>query len=142
MLAPRQPIIWLKMPGLYDLGAFGIRVGLPGVYTDTDANVPHNTTVQNTLIASYGRVFPARLACCKATDTTTLTRRTIFMTGIIARLRCARWAVRGVAGSHGSFNNVTEFNHTYNVGQGMTDDIGCIYYNTGGRIITAPETKF
>jgi hypothetical protein len=119
--------------GLYDLGAFGIRVGLPGVYTDTDANVPHNTTIQNTLIASYGRVFPSAIGLLQGDGhDNTYTQNDIY-DGYHSTIEvCALACPWGTQGSHGSFNNITEFNHTYNVGQGMTDDLGCIYYNTGG----------
>lgn len=119
--------------GLYDLGAFGVRVGMPAAYTDTDANVPHNTTIQNTLIASYGRIFPSGIGLIQgdAHDDTYI-HNDIYDGYHSAVEVCALGCPFGVQNSNGSFNNITEFNHTYNIGQGMTDDMGCIYYNTGG----------
>jgi hypothetical protein len=119
--------------GLYDLGAFGIRVGMPAVYTDTDANVPHSTTVQNTLIASYGRVFPSAIGLLQGDGhDNTYTQNDIYDGYHSGVEVCALGCPWGSQNSNGSFNNVTEFNHVYNIGQGLTDDIGCIYYNTGG----------
>jgi len=119
--------------GLYDLGAFGIRVGMPPVYTDTDADVPHNTTIQNTLIASYGRVFPRAIGLIQGdAHDNTYTQNDIYDGYHSGVEICALGCPWGSQNSSGSFNNVTEFNHIYNIGQGLTDDMGCIYYNTGG----------
>ena len=43
----------------YDIGAVGIRIGNPFEQTDTDANVPQLTTVQNNVVEGYGRTIPA-----------------------------------------------------------------------------------
>lgn len=119
--------------GFYDLGAFGIRVGMPPVYTDTDANVPHETTVENTLIASYGRVFPSAIGLIQGdAHDNTYTHNDIY-DGYHSGIEiCALGCPFGSQGSNGSFNNISEFNHIYTIGQGMTDDLACIYYNTGG----------
>lgn len=117
----------------YDLGAFGVRVGMPAAYTDTDANVPHNTTIENTLIASYGRVFPSAIGLVQGDGhDNTYSHNDIFDGYHSAVEVCALGCPFGSQNSNGSFNNITEFTHAYNIGQGMTDDIGCIYYNTGG----------
>jgi len=117
----------------YDLGAFGIRVGMPAAYTDTDANVPHSTTIENTLIASYGRVFPSAIGLVQGDGhDNTYSHNDIYDGYHSAVEVCALGCPFGAQNSNGSFNNITEFNHAYNIGQGMTDDMGCIYYNTGG----------
>jgi len=123
----------VKNAALYDLGAFGVRVGMPAAYTDTDANVPHDTTVENTLIGSYGRVFPSAIGLVQGDGhDNTYSHNDIFDGYHSAVEVCALGCPFGAQNSKGSFNNLTEFNHTYNIGQGMTDDLGCIYYNTGG----------
>lgn len=119
--------------GLYDLGGFGIRVGQPPVYSDTDANVPHDITVENTVIASYGRVFPSTIGLVQGDGhDNTYTHNDIYDGYHSGVEICALGCPWGSQNSNGSFNNVTEFNHVYNIGQGLTDDLGCIYYNTGG----------
>lgn len=47
---------------LYDLGAGGVRFGARAQATDTDANVPNNNLVQNTIFASTGRIQPTGTA--------------------------------------------------------------------------------
>jgi hypothetical protein len=43
---------------------------------------------------------------------------------------------RGDANSSGPFNNAISFNHVYQIGQGVSDDMGAIYVGTTapGRI--------
>jgi hypothetical protein len=118
--------------GFYDLGGFGVRVGMPAAYSDTDSNVPHFTTIENTLIASYGRVFPSAVGLVQGDGhDNTYTHNDIYdgyHTGLEV---CALGCPFGAQNSHGSFNNLTEFNDVYDIGEGMTDDVACIYYNTG-----------
>jgi hypothetical protein len=127
---------------LYDLGAFGIRVGMPPVYSDTDSNVPHDTTINNTLIASYGRVFPSAIGLVQGDgNNNTYTHNDIYDGYHSGVEICALGCPFGAQNSNGSFNNITQFNHVYNIGQGLTDDIACIYYNTGGPNHTAAGNK-
>jgi hypothetical protein len=119
--------------GFYDLGAFGIRVGEPPIYTDTDANVPQQTTIENTLIASYGRVFPSAIGIVQGDAHDNTYSHNDIYDGYHSGVEiCALSCPFGVQNSNGAFNNITEFNHIYDIGQGLTDDMGCIYYNTGG----------
>jgi hypothetical protein len=118
--------------GLFDLGGFGVRVGMPNVYSDTDSNVPHNTLIQNTLVASYGRVFPSAIGLIQGdAHDNTYTHNDIYDGYHSAVEICALGCIWGVGG-HGAFNNTVSFNHEYMIGQGMTDDMGCVYLNTGG----------
>ena len=118
---------------LYDLGGFGIRVGMPAAYSDTDANVPHNITVENTVIAGYGRVFPSAIGLVQGDGHDNIYSHNDIYDGYHSGVEvCALGCPFGAQSSNGAFNNTTEFNHIYDIGQGMTDDMGCIYYNTGG----------
>jgi len=116
---------------IYDVGGFGIRVGMPNVYTDTDSNVPHGTLVENTLIAGYGRVFPSAIGIVQGdAHDNTYTHNDIYDGYHSAIEICSLGCVFGVNG-HGAYNNTISFNHAYAIGQGMTNDLGCIYLNTG-----------
>jgi hypothetical protein len=119
--------------GFYDLGGFGIRVGQPASYTDTDTNVPHSTTIENTLIASYGRVFPSAIGLVQGDGNNNTYSHNEIYDGYHSGVEiCALGCPFGAQNSNGSFNNITQFNQIYDIGQGLTDDMGCIYYNTGG----------
>ncbi|MGA7908796.1 MAG: hypothetical protein WCA16_15405, partial [Candidatus Sulfotelmatobacter sp.] len=117
---------------IYDVGGFGVRVGMPNVYSDTDSNVPHNMLIQDTLVAGYGRIFPSAIGLIQGdAHDNTYTHNDIYDGYHSAIEICSLGCIWGVAG-HGAFNNTVSFNHTYMIGQGMTDDLACIYFNTGG----------
>jgi hypothetical protein len=121
----------LENSALYDLGAFGVRVGLLAQYTDTDANVAQFTTVENNVFSGFGRVTPSSFAISQGDGhDNTYTHNDIYdgyQTGIKV---CALGCPPGSQNSHGAFNNIASFNHVYNIGQGIMDDMGGIYFNT------------
>ena len=41
-----------------DLGTNGVRVGMPALTGDPDANLPQFTTIQNNAVTGYGRFLP------------------------------------------------------------------------------------
>ena len=49
----------IQNSAFYDLGIHGVRIGEPGLPSDSDANVPQFITVQNNVMEGYGRVIPA-----------------------------------------------------------------------------------
>jgi hypothetical protein len=115
----------------YDIGVFGLRNGLLAQYTDTDSNVAQFATVENNIIAGYGRHIPSGIAIEQGDGhDNTYTHNEIYdgyHSGIeVCNLGCPP----GSQNSHGAFNNVSSFNYIYNIGQGITDDMGAIYYNT------------
>ena len=116
---------------LYDLGAFGVRVGLLAQYTDTDANVAQFTTVENNVFSGFGRVTPGAFGISQGDGhDNTYTHNDIYdgyQTGIKV---CALGCPPGSQNSHGAFNNIASFNHVYNLGQGIMDDMGGVYFNT------------
>ena len=116
---------------LYDLGGFGVRVGLLAQYTDTDANVAQFNLLENNVISGFGRVTPGAFAISQGDGhDNTYTHNDIYdgyQTGIKV---CALGCPPGSSNSHGSFNNIASFNHIYNLGQGIMDDMGAVYFNT------------
>lgn len=120
---------------LYDIGGDGIRVGMPPLKTDTDANVPQFSTIQNNLIEGYARVFPSGIGIVQGSGhNNTYTHNDIYdgyHSGIEVCLppSCAP----GTNNSTGSFSNVASFNHVFDLFEGVTDDGGAIYFATGGQ---------
>jgi hypothetical protein len=116
---------------LYDLGGYGIRYGLMAYYKDTDANVAQFGTFENNVISGMGRVIPSGEGIVQGDGHDNLyTHNEIydgFHDGIhVCDLNCPP----GSFNSHGAYNNVSSFNLIYNLGQGILDDLGAIYYNT------------
>jgi hypothetical protein len=121
----------LQNSTLYDIGGFGVRVGLQQKSTDTDANVPQNTLIYNNAITAYGRVIPSGIGIVQGdAHDNTYTHNDIYdgyHSGIEV---CSALCPPGSSNSRGAFNNISSYNHIYNIGQGLTDDMGCVYYNT------------
>jgi hypothetical protein len=120
---------------LFDIGGIGLRVGEPPATTDTNANVPQFTTVENTLIEGISRVFPSAPGIVQGSGhNNTYTYNDIYdgyHSGLEVCLppSCAP----GKTNSSGTFDIVVSFNHIFNLYEGVTDDGGAIYFATGGQ---------
>ncbi|MGA8868828.1 MAG: putative Ig domain-containing protein, partial [Candidatus Sulfotelmatobacter sp.] len=121
----------IENSAFYDLGAFGIRYGLLAQYTDTDANVAQFGTVENNVVAGFGRVTPSGFGISQGDGHDNLYTHNEVYDGFQGGVKvCALGCIPGVSGSHGAFNNVVSFNHIYNLGEGILDDLGGVYFNT------------
>ena len=131
----------VKNSALYDLGGFGIRYGLLANYKDTDANVAQFGTFENNVIAGYGRITPSADGIALGDSHDNLITHNDIYDGYHGGIHvCDLNCPPGSNNSHGAFNNVSSFNHVYNLGQGILDDFGAIYYNvdpaaTGNQIL-------
>ncbi len=115
---------------IYDVGAHGIRNGrLADSVNDRDTNLPQFLTVQNNLIVGVGRViakaFPVAQGCGHDNAYAHNEVSDSYSGGFnIGALNCPPHA-----GEHGSFNNVVSFNRASDLGQGISNDFGCVYFN-------------
>lgn len=116
----------------YDLGTGGIRIGQsPQVYRDTDETVAQHTLVKNNLITGGGRVQPTGIGTGILVGNShhnTITHNEIsdFYNGAIGVGLV--WGVTGFPSL--THDNVVSYNLLYNLGQGVTDDIGGVYLAT------------
>jgi hypothetical protein len=117
---------------VYDIGANGIRVGNIPTGSDTENNLPQNITIQNNVIAGFGRNYPSGVGIVQGAGHNNLyTHNDIYdsyHSGIEVCLPQCFVTSQNPLGSH---HNVSSFNHVYNLFQGVTDDSGGIYYATG-----------
>jgi hypothetical protein len=114
---------------VFDIAANGIRIGLLAQYNDTNSNVPQFTTVQNTVIEGYGRVFAKGFGIAQGCNHDNLYTHNDIYDGYsgginIGALNCP------VNNTSYTSNNVASFNNIYNLGQGVSNDFGCVYFNT------------
>ncbi len=121
----------IKNSALYDIGAAGIHLGHHPLGSDQAANVVQFITVQNNLVQGYSRVFPngEGMAQGNGHDVTYIHNDITdgYHAGIsICNLGCpsADFAASGT-------NIITQYNHIWNVMQGITSDGGTLYYNIG-----------
>ncbi len=114
---------------IFDIAAHGIRVGQLAANSDTAANVPQFTTIQNNVIEGFGRVFPKGFAIAQGCNHDNLYTHNHIYDGYsggvnIGALNCA-------AGSSTlTSNNIASFNNIHDLGQGVSNDFGCVYFNT------------
>ncbi len=125
----------------YDIGAMAMRIGDLPYYTDTDANVAQDTTVQNNAVEGFGRVIASSPGISQGDGhNNTYTHNEIYDGYQDGIELCAPDCVPGQSDSHGVFDNTASFNLIYNIGQGILSDMGCIYFDsyptsTGNQIL-------
>ncbi len=112
----------------YDIGSSGIHIGHLPLGNDVAANVIQSVIVQNNIVQGYSRVFPDGEGIAQGNgDKITYQHNDIddgYHSGIsVCELGCF--------GANGS-NIISQYNHIWNVMQGITSDGGAIYYQTGG----------
>lgn len=122
----------------YDIGATAIRVGKPPATSDTDANVPQFTDIENNLIEGYSRVFPSGVGIVQGSGHDNLYTHNDIYDGYHSGIEICQPSAcaPGAKNSLGSFNNVVSFNHVFNIFEGVTDDGGAVYISTGGPSYT------
>ncbi|MGA8764143.1 MAG: putative Ig domain-containing protein [Candidatus Sulfotelmatobacter sp.] len=131
----------IENSAFYDLGAFGIRYGLLAQYNDTDANVAQFGTLENNVIAGYGRVTPGGFGIMQGDGHDNLYTHNEIYDGYQGGIKiCALGCIPGSNDSHGAFNNIVSFNHIYTLGEGIMDDLGGVYFNvdpasTGNQVL-------
>lgn len=118
---------------LFDLGAGGIRIGYWPNGINTDDNVAQHTLVQNNLIAAGGRVQPTGIGTgvwVGNSHHNTITHNEVrdFYSGAIGV-----GFTYGVSGGVGlAHDNIVSYNLVYDLGQGVTSDMGAIYFASSG----------
>ncbi len=131
----------IENSSLFDLGAFGIRIGLLFDPTNTDANVAQFNTIGNNTVSAFGRSFPGSAAMVQGQGHDNLYTHNDVYDGYHSGIEiCADNCPPGKSNSHGTFNNILSFNQVYNLGQGITSDVSCLYFNvsagtTGNRVL-------
>jgi len=119
----------------YDLGTGGPRIGNLAQQSDTDANVAQYSLLQNNTISGGGRILPAGVGIFLGNShNNTVTHNDIFdfyHSGIEVCFPTP-------ANCPLPHDNLVSFNHVWQIGQGVTSDMGGIYvatYTTSGNKI-------
>lgn len=123
---------------LFDTGAGGIRVGLSAAPSDTAQNVPAFTLITNDVVEGVGRMLPGGYAIYVLNaHNSTVTHDLVYdtyNTGIgVGSMYNSSYARPNLA-----YGNLVAYDRVYDIGQGVTSDIGGIYiadYTAGGNRI-------
>jgi len=107
----------------YDVGSAGVRVGVEGRLSDTDANIPQFTTVENNVVEGYGRVFPGSYGITQGDAHDNIYTHNDVYDGYRAAV--------GICFCSGfkphAHDNTISFNHVHDLLQGIMNDDGSLY---------------
>jgi hypothetical protein len=126
----------IELSKLEDLGDSGIRVGHTVSGSDTTSAVVNNLNINNNLVDGYSRVFADGEGVAEGNGQgITIEYNDItdgYHAGIsICKDSCGPFNSTTHVGVNGS-NITSEWNHLWNMMQGITSDGGSLYYNVGG----------
>jgi hypothetical protein len=113
----------------YDIGASGIRIGRHPLGSDRPNHVIQFATIENNVVQGYGRVFAAGIGMSQSDghDITYLHNDITdgYHAGLtVCLLGCPAHTANG-------FNISAQYNHIWNVMQGITSDGGALYFSVG-----------
>ena len=115
-----------------NLGDSGIRIGHYPQTTDLAANVVNNLTVINNLVDGYSRILPSGEGIAEGNGNNITYLHNDITDGYHAGLTvCQVSCPAAVSGANGTAI-LSQYNHIWNMMQGITSDGGELYYNVGG----------
>lgn len=115
-----------------DIGDSGIRVGHYPSETDNASYVVNNLTVQNNLINGYSRVIPSGEGIAEGNGNTAQYLHNDITDGYHAGLTICQETCPGAEFGANGTAIASQYNHIWNMMQGITSDGGALYYNVGG----------
>jgi len=118
----------IQNSAFYDVGSSGIHIGHHPHGYDRSTSVVHSVTVQNNIVQGYARVFADGEGISQGNGNNILYQHNDIDDGYHAGISICE---TGCPGENGN-GIVTQFNHLWNMMQGVTSDGGGLYYNVSG----------
>jgi hypothetical protein len=117
----------IQNSAFYDIGSSGVHIGHKPQGYDLATSVVQSVTVQNNVIQGYGRVFADGEGLAQGNGNNILYSHNDISDGYHAGISVCE---TGCPGENGS-NIISQFNHIWNIMQGITSDGGTLYYHIG-----------
>lgn len=117
---------------LADIGDSGIRIGHYPAETDNASYVVNHLIVQNNLVNGYSRVFPDGEGITEGNGNTITYQHNDITDGYHAGITICELGCPGAELGANGTAIVSQYNHIWNMMQGLTSDGGSLYYNVGG----------
>ncbi len=111
----------------YDLGSSGIHIGHAPQNNDVATSVVHSVTVQNNIVQGFARVFADSRGIAQGSGNNILYLHNDIDDGYHGGISIC---LVGCPGENGS-GIVTQYNHLWNLMQGITSDGGALWYSVG-----------
>jgi hypothetical protein len=123
----------------YDIGDSGIRIGKHALGSDRPNHVIQFATIENNIIQGYSRVFADGIGISQANGHDVAYRHNDITDGYHAGLTVCHFGCP--AHTANGFNITAEYNHIWNVMQGITSDGGALYLSVGAPNGTGENNK-
>jgi uncharacterized protein (TIGR03437 family) len=120
----------IENSAVYDVAATGIRIGIAGNPTDTNANVVQFNTVQNTVVEGYGRVYTSSKGITQGQGHDNLYTHNDVYDGYKGAIKVC-YCANSDTNPPFTNNNIISFNHVHNLFQGIMNDSGSLYFGVG-----------
>ena len=121
----------IQNSAFYDLGSSGVRIGHSPSGADRPGYVPQFINVQNNLIQGYSRVFADGEGVAMGNGHDITIQHNDITDGYHAGVSICDFGCYSFEWLANGTNITTQFNHIWNVMQGVTSDGGALYYNIG-----------
>jgi hypothetical protein len=122
----------IQNSAFYDIGACGIRIGHSPSGGDRPAYVPQSIKVENNVVQGYSRVLPDGEGFAMGNGHDVTVQHNDINDGYHAGVSICNSGCFSFEWSANGIDIITQFNHIWNVMQGVTSDGGALYYNIGG----------
>jgi hypothetical protein len=121
----------IQNSAFYDMGSSGVRIGRHPAGSDQYPYVPQSLTVQNNVIQGYSRVFPDGEGVAVGNGHDVTIQHNDINDGYHAGVSICTGGCYSHDQSANGINIITQYNHIWNVMQGITSDGGALYYDIG-----------
>jgi hypothetical protein len=121
----------IENSAFYDIGACGVRIGHTPSGGDRPQYVPQNINIENNLIQGYSRIFAAGEGIAMGNGHDVTIQHNDITDGYHAGISLCTYGCYSFEWSANGIDLITEYNHIWNVMQGVTSDGGALYYNIG-----------
>jgi len=121
----------IQNSAFYDIGDSGIHIGHHPIGSDKPAHVVQMVTVQNNIIQGYSRVFADGEGIAEANGHDLTYLHNDITDGYHAGISACLLGCPGSRFSANGVNIISQYNHIWNIMEGITSDGGTLYYNVG-----------
>jgi len=123
----------IQNSAFYDVGSSGVRIGHRPSGMDRPEFVVQNVMVRNNIIQGYSRVFADGEGIAQANGHDITYSHNDIDDGYHAGISVCLVSCASFNYTANGINIISEYNHLWNIMQGITSDGGTLYYHVGGK---------
>jgi hypothetical protein len=123
----------IQNSAFYDIGSSGVRIGHRPSGNDRPEFVVQNVIVRNSIIQGYSRVFADGEGIAQANGHDLTYSHNDIDDGYHAGISACLVSCASFQYTANGINILSEYNHLWNIMQGITSDGGTLYYHVGGK---------